>query len=180
MQTRGLGRISWFALSLTAASFSCTTPLRLSQCAANPAQDLLDEINGARAREGAPPLWADVLLAKAAGAHAQALAEGGASGHFGYDGSDPLKRIEEVGYLPRAFGENIARGSLAPRLIVEAWLLSPGHRQILLEPSYQEIGLGGMLSSDDPIWVAVFGSEKEPPKTKCHPWPISESLTSSH
>lgn len=180
MQTKGAVQILWFALALPAFLFSCTTPLRVAQCAGNPAQDLLDEINEARARENAPPLWADVLLAKAAEAHAQALAAGEASGHFGPDGSDPLKRIEGTGYLPRAFGETIAMGSSAPRLIVEAWLLSPGHRQILLDHSYKEVGLGGVLDSDNPIWVASFGSELEPPKTKCHPWPFQKPLTSSH
>ena len=150
---------------------SCVTPMRVAECEINPAQALLNEMNRARSQEGAPLLWANVRLASAAASHAQALAEGRASGHIGADGSDPLTRIEEAGYLPRGFGENVAIGALAPELIVKAWLESPAHREILLEPSYLEVGLGAVLDSDRPIWVADFGSEREPPKTKCHPWP---------
>ena len=163
-------------LFITLASFftfsGCVTPLRVAECELNPAQNLSNEMNRARSQEGVPLLWANLRLASAATAHAHALAEGRASGHIGADGSDPLKRIEEAGYLPRGFGENVAIGTLAPELIVKAWLESPAHREVLLAPSYLEVGLGGVLDSDRPIWVADFGSEREPPKTKCHPWPI--------
>jgi uncharacterized protein YkwD len=166
-------RTLWPALAVSAFLPGCVPNLPLSECRPNPAQNLLSEINQAREREGVPPLWVDIRLAEAAASHAQALAEGRASGHFGSDGSDPLKRIEEAGYPPLAFGENTAAGSLAPDKIVEAWLASPAHRQVLLAPSYQEVGLGGVLDTQRPIWVADFGSEKDPPITKCHPWPIS-------
>ena len=162
--------ILWAALASSACLSSCIEALRVSECEANPAQNLLIEINGIRAREGVPPLWANLRLAKAAEAHAQALAEGTASGHFGSDGSDPLQRISDAGYLPLTFGENIAMGSPVPRLVVEAWFASPGHRLVLLDPSHQEVGLGGVLDHDRPIWVADFGSEREPPQTRCHPW----------
>lgn len=162
----------WLPVASTIFLSSCIAPLRVSECRENPAQGLLYEINQARSQAGVPPLWANIRLAEAADAHAEALAEGKATGHFGHDGSNPLKRIEDAGYLPQAFGENIAQGSLAPRLVVAAWLASPGHRQVLLDPSFQDIGLGGVLDPDHPIWVADFGSQKEPPKAKCHPWPI--------
>ena len=41
---------------------------------------------------------------------------------------------------------------------------------VLLDPAHQEVGLGGVLDPDRPIWVADFGSEREPPQTRCHPW----------
>lgn len=163
-------KIPWFVLASSAFLSSCITPLRPSRCEANPAQQLLIEINEARAREGVPPVWPNALLAGAAEGHAQALAEGTASGHFGPAGSDPLQRITDAGYLPLAFGENVAMGSLVPRLVVEAWLRSPGHRLVLLEPSYREVGLGGVLDPDHPIWVADFGGALESPETRCHPW----------
>ena len=170
MRAPPLVTILWFALASSASLSSCILPLRTSECRANPAQQLLFEINEARAREGIPPVWPNVRLSKAAEAHAQALAEGEALGHFGATGSDPLQRITDAGYLPLAFGENIAMGSLAPRMIVEAWLLSPGHRLVLLDPAVQEVGLGGVLDSAPPIWVADFGSGREVTETRCHPW----------
>lgn len=161
----------WCGLAASAFLSSCIPAVRTSACSANPAQQLLIEINDARARAGVSPVWPDVRLARAAQAHAQALAEGTASGHFGPDGSDPLQRITDAGYLPLAYGENTAEGSLVPRLIVEAWLRSPGHRMVLLDPSVQEVGLGGVLEPDRPIWVADFGSGRESAETRCHPWP---------
>jgi uncharacterized protein YkwD len=131
------------------------------------------EINEARDQAGVPPVWPDARLARAAQGHAEALAEGRGSGHVGPDGSDPLKRIGDMGYLPQAYGETVATGSLDPRLIVEAWLRSPGHRQVLLDPSVEEVGLGGVLDPDHPVWVADFGAGPEPGRNRCHPWPPS-------
>lgn len=159
-----------FILASCALLSGCASMLRLPECAANPAQNLLGEINEVRAREGVPPLRPNVLLARAAEAHARSLAGGDASGHLGSDGSDPLQRITDAGYPPLTFGENTATGSSAPRRIVEAWLASPGHRLVLLDPSYEEVGLGGALDTDRPVWVADFGSQSEPPDTRCHPW----------
>ncbi len=160
-----------FALAASVFSGGCATLPRVSECAANPAQDLLLEINEARAREGVPPVWPNAALIRAAQAHAQALAAGTASGHVGADGSDPLERITDAGYLPLAFGENTATGSSAAGRIVGAWLMSPGHRTVMLHPSYEEIGLGGVLDTDRPVWVADFGARTESSDARCHPWP---------
>ena len=165
-----LGSILCYAFAPTIFLSGCILPLRTPTCGANPAQRLLNQINEVRAREGVPPVWPNVLLARAAQAHAQAIADGEATGHFGPHGSDPLQRITDAGYRPRAFGENIAMGSSAPRLVVEAWMRSPGHRQVLLDPLVQEVGLGGVLDPDYPIWVADFGSGRESAETRCHPW----------
>lgn len=148
----------------------CASALRVQECEANPAQELLVEINAARAEEGVPPVLPNPLLARAASGHARALAEGRAAGHFGDDGSDPLTRITDAGYLPTAFGENTATGSSAPERIVAAWLASPGHRMVLLDPSYKEVGLGGVLDARRPVWVADFGTRREAAAVRCHAW----------
>jgi uncharacterized protein YkwD len=171
MRTPQLALYRCFLLASSAILSGCTLLPRVSECEANPAQQLLVEINEVRVREGFPPVWPNLLLASAAEAHAQALAKGEATGHFGPEGSDPLQRISEAGYLPLAFGENTAMGSSDPRLVVEAWLASPGHRQVMLDPSVQEVGLGGVLDPDHPVWVANFGSQVESPTTRCHPRP---------
>ena len=115
-------------------------------------------------------MWPNALLMRAGQSHAQALADGTASGHFSADGSDPLERITDAGYLPRAFGENTATGSSAPERIVRAWLESPGHRAVLLDPMQEEVGLGGVLDTDRPVWVADFGASRESSEVRCHLW----------
>lgn len=170
MRTSRVVPILRVSLASPVLLFGCATGPGVSECGANPAQRLLFEINEARASEGVPPVWPNAMLVSAAQAHAQALADGTASGHLGADGSDPLERITEAGYLPIAFGENTATGSSAPARIVEAWLASPGHRTVLLAPSYDEVGLGGVLDIDRPVWVADFGARKESSDVRCHPW----------
>ena len=164
-------QILFLALALPTILSSCSKQLRIAGCEPNPAQTLLDVMNQARAQERVPPLWANESLARAAQPHAHAVADGRAEGHIGHDGSDPLQRIENTGYAPRAFGENVAVGTSNPEAAVAAWLASPAHRTILLHPSFKEVGLGGVLDSDRPVWVADFGSEREPPETRCHSWP---------
>ncbi len=159
-----------FALVSSGLLSGCFLSVPQSECAANPAQTLLVKINEARAREGVPPVRPNAHLARAAAGHARELASGKTSTHTGSTGSDPLKRIREAGYVPLAWGENFVIGSNNPRTIIEAWLKSPGHREVLLDPAYAEVGLGGVPDSDPPAWVADFGAEKENPKLRCHPW----------
>ncbi len=62
-------------------------------------------------------------------------------------------------------GENIAwgTGSLGTvRSIFEAWMHSPGHRENILDPSYDSLGVGlvvGPLDGYSPadVWVQHFG-----------------------
>lgn len=161
-----LGMASFFFFS------GCILPPRTRRCDANPAQQLLQVINEARGREGIRPLWPNTTLARAAQSHARHLSTGEASGHLGPDGSDPLQRITAVGYQPRAFGENTATGASDPRLIVEAWLRSPAHREVLMDPAVEEVGLGGVLDAARPVWVADFGAAWQTTETRCHPWPV--------
>jgi len=164
--------LSPFLISGLLALPGCSTPFRAAPCDPNPAQYLLEEINRIRADEGVPPVWPNLHLARAADAHARAIAMGDAEGHFGEDGSDPLQRIREAGYLPLAFGENVAIGTAASSMVVEAWMESPTHRTVLLDPSVDEVGFGGVLDIDRPIWVADFGRGRETAETRCHPWPL--------
>lgn len=171
MRRSVLIKIFIFVLAPSYFLSSCAKQFGIPACEPNPAQNLLDGINQARGHLGAPPLWANESLANAAQGHAQAVSEGKAEGHVGLNGSDPLQRIEGAGYAPRAFGENVAVGTERPEVVIGAWLASPSHRTVLLHHSYQEVGLGGVLDSERPVWVANFGSEHQPPKTKCHSWP---------
>jgi len=168
----------WFGTASFILLSGCILPPRTRPCASNPAQQLMEVINEVRAREGTRPVWPNVLLARAAQTHARALSAGDASGHFGSDGSDPLQRITASGYYPRAFGENTATGATDPRLVVEAWLRSPAHRQVLMDPSVDEVGFGGVLDTDPPVWVADFGSGRETTETRCHPWPVEVEIGS--
>jgi len=159
-------------LGVSVGLTSCASSMGLAPCQPNPAHDLLAEINRIRAIEGIPPVRPNPLLAQAAQAHAVNLGEREGNGHFGPEGSTPLDRISEAGYLPMAFGENIAWGTFTPQETVQAWMDSPGHRMVLLDPTYDELGLGGVLNPRRPIWVAKFGARREKATGRCHSWPV--------
>lgn len=64
-------------------------------------------------------------------------------------GWTPMQRIEASAYAARArslsTGQNIGWGSGAlatPAAMVRAWMLSPPHREIMLNGDYRDIGVG--------------------------------------
>lgn len=58
----------------------------------------------------------------------------------------------------RGVAENVAYGYPTGRLVVRAWMLSPGHRANLLNPHYRLLGLAVRRSEDGTPYAAqVFG-----------------------
>lgn len=78
-------------------------------------------------------------------------------GHTSIDGSPFWRRIERF-YRPGAgaVGETLAYqdGRLKPDDIVDRWLASPGHRRIILDGEWRDIGLGVVEAVGAP---GVFG-----------------------
>ena len=92
----------------------------------------------------ARPLHWDARLAASANAHSADMATKDYFSHYGKSGASPFQRIKATGYRNRAAGENIAAGrSLAtPEAVVAAWLRSPGHCRVIMNPKYRELGVG--------------------------------------
>ena len=123
----------------------------------------LEAIQRARRRAGLPELARHAALERAAQAQSDALAANGDFSHRGRDGRGPAERVEEAGYGPlSAVGEALAHGMEAPELVVERWLESPPHREILLDSHFSEIGLGvAAVRGGRPghrIWVALVAA----------------------
>jgi uncharacterized protein YkwD len=82
--------------------------------------------------------------------------------HYTPSGVSPFTRMRAAGYNYRAAGENIAAGrSLAmPRAVVQAWLRSPGHCQVIMNPKYRELGVGRVEGPGrwHVYWTQNFGS----------------------
>jgi hypothetical protein len=62
--------------------------------------------------------------------------------HRGSDGSEPRDRVARAGYKSRLTGENIALGPESAEEVVAGWLDSPGHCANIMEPRFQDIGIG--------------------------------------
>jgi uncharacterized protein YkwD len=106
-------------------------------------------INQARGNNGLGALRATSSLERAAAAPSRAMVRRAFFAHDSPSGSTPKQRIDRAGYFDGAsswaMGETIAWGSggrATPASIVRSWLQSPGHRAILLDGRYHDLGVG--------------------------------------
>jgi uncharacterized protein YkwD len=120
-------------------------------------------INSARRQHGLSRLGSTASLARAAAGFSQDMASGGFFSHQSPAGSTPQMRINRVGYLNGAsgytIGETIAWGSgdqASPAAIVRSWLRSPGHRAILLNGGFRDVGIGIALGAPGGSSGATF------------------------
>jgi len=90
----------------------------------------------------APPLIWDDRVAAAAEGHSEDMAENRFFDHEGSDGSDTGDRLMNEGYDPSAWGETILVGIEDEAAVVEAFFDSPDHCMILMDPSYEDVGVG--------------------------------------
>lgn len=117
-------------------------------------QNVLRLTNAERTKAGLPELRVHPALSRAAQDYATLMAVRGHFSHTGPDGSQPSDRAQRTGYPSRYCGENIAMGQRTAQEVVEGWMRSTGHRENILRPQYQEIGVG----QTGCYWVQLFGS----------------------
>lgn len=105
------------------------------------AEQLMALANRARAAVGAPPLKWDSALAEAALKHTERMADEGPIQHQ-YNGE--LDLSERAGLAGAHFDlveENIAIGP-TPEGIQDEWMHSKGHRENMLNPEVDRVGIG--------------------------------------
>ena len=122
-------------------------------------------INYARVREHLAALTLSPVLSAAARAKAQDIARCGRFEHQAC-GKPADKVARDVGYRG-AFGENLymAEGRfVVPRVALDRWLNSDGHRENLFRPEWRTVGVALLAGADvEPvrdgvIWVNEFGT----------------------
>jgi uncharacterized protein YkwD len=120
-------------------------------------------INQARADNGLGALRATESLERAAAAHSRDMVRNDFFAHDSPTGSTPKERLDRAGYFDGAgswaLGETIAWGSggrASPASIVRSWLHSPGHRVILLDGRYHDLGIGIALGAPGGSGGATF------------------------
>ena len=109
-------------------------------------RELLGLLNEHRAGRGLAPLAPHPALADLAREHSRAMAGGGRP--FGHDGFEERSAAAAAAYPLRAFAENVAYHSDAPRLagrIASGWIASPPHRANL-EGAFDATGIGAARS----------------------------------
>lgn len=117
---------------------------------------ILYVVNSIRARHGLPRLTLDASLQASAALHSREMAQTGLFQHNSPNGLPFWKRIERyyptVGFRHWDVGENLLWWSpdTTPERAVSAWLASPPHRKILLDPRYRQIGIAAIHDPNAP------------------------------
>jgi uncharacterized protein YkwD len=127
-----------------------------AQASPDPSAALYAMVNAARQSERLPPLTRDTRLEELARAHAEAMRRAHKTAHDAGDG-DLNQRLEQQG-LQLAAGENVAHAGSAT-LAQRALWASPSHRENLLFPAFDLVGIGVAPDPDGTLWVCqVFGT----------------------
>jgi uncharacterized protein YkwD len=130
-------------------------------------------INNRRAARGKGALASQSGLRKAAGRHSRRMKRSNCFAHRCSGEKDLAGRVSATSYLPCncswGVGENIAWGKRArgmPVSVVRGWMHSPSHRKIMLDGSYEHVGVGltwGTPSSSRAkggVFTADFGYKR--------------------
>lgn len=124
------------------------------------AEQLFAYLNAARARFDLPPLAYNQQLSGAAQTHTIDKAAFPDNPHIGSDGATPAERLLRGGYRGGYAGEATAWGFTDPRLAVEFWMNSDGHRPLLLNRLATDVGIGyieDFATANVWHWTAEFG-----------------------
>ncbi len=127
------------------------------------AEEILRLVNEEREKVGVDPLELDDTLTKAANIRAEEITK--VFDHTRPNGESYRSLLEEMGVDISCTGENINGGSFdKPSSAMELWMSSKGHRQNILNPDFNYIGVGYVIESesngvfDDATsrWVQIF------------------------
>ncbi len=91
-----------------------------------------------RAADDLPPLRESASLDRSAQAWTNAMVSRGYFSH----GTSLGARISAAGFRWASAGEDIATGLQTPRAVVNTWMHSLGHCQVILDPSFAFVGIG--------------------------------------
>jgi uncharacterized protein YkwD len=113
-----------------------------------------------RSANGLGALSASPALTTAAEQHSDWMRDTDNVGHTGSGGTTPRQRALAAGYTGVLVGENVAAGQHSVQIVMQAWMNSPGHRAAILNPEYDEIGVGYAFCNG-PVywhfWTVMFG-----------------------
>ena len=102
-----------------------------------------------------PVKWND-LLEQSAQIHAKDMHQYRYFSHHDRQGRDIGTRADLIGYNYRSVGENIAEGQDNVAEVIEDWLKSYEHCILMMNPKFDEMGVGRSGS----VWVQHFGKRR--------------------
>ncbi len=156
--------------------------------------DLVTLVNQKRAENGASSVQLNEVLNEVARMKAEDMFAKGYWDHVSPDGVQPWDFFSRAGYDYIYAGENLAKDFQDSAGVVEAWMNSPTHRDNLINPKYEDMGLavvnGSLNGYETTLVVQEFGKRKVEPTlaavpqaqaatTEREPEPIQEEVVPS-
>lgn len=122
-------------------------------------------MNEYRAQHNLPPLREDLRLDAAANDRMRDMEDLAYWAHESPDGRSPFTWLGPNGYVYRYAGENLATGFDTTELLVSGWMESPGHRDNILSPHFEDCGIAiidGLTTRRAPgkSIVVMFGATR--------------------
>ena len=132
-------------------------------------QEVLNLINQERSNAGLNPLLLQSQLDSAANNHSEEMALRDFFGHSRPGGPSWQDRITDAGYQGSRLAENIFAGLATPADVVQQWMNSRPHRENILDPNLEHIGIGYYHLPNDTgsvnynhYWTLTFGAGGDP------------------
>nr|WP_245247285.1 MULTISPECIES: CAP domain-containing protein [unclassified Paenibacillus] len=116
------------------------------------ASQVVSLVNQERAKAGLQPLASDSALTKVALDKAKDMYNNGYFDHTSPTYGSPFDMMRSYGIRYSYAGENIAKGQRTPQEVMNAWMNSPGHRQNIMSPNFNKIG----VAYYNGVWVQLF------------------------
>lgn len=114
-------------------------------------------VNQARVNAGLQPFTANWELSRVARYKSQDMANKGYFNHTSPTYGSPFTMMQNFGIKFTAAGENIAMGQRTAQDVMNSWMNSPGHRSNILNPSFNQIGVGLAKNSNGTCyWTQQF------------------------
>jgi uncharacterized protein YkwD len=121
-------------------------------------EGIIEETNIQREKHGLLPLKENEILNSTAKMKLEDIIEKQYFSHYSPEGEGIGDLMGKTNYEYIVVGENLAMGNFEnDKEVVEGWMQSPGHRENILNPRYQEIGVAvkeGIFQGKK-VWIAV-------------------------
>ena len=121
---------------------------------------LFDLTNAARVLHGLKPLTWDDQARESARKHSLDMAVNNYFSHTNLEGKSPFDRMKEEEIIFLFAGENLAYGQTSSIFAFEGLMNSQGHRDNILHPDYEYLGIGVAFNNkDQPYYTQNFFSK---------------------
>lgn len=114
-------------------------------------------VNVERQKEGLAPFTASSELSNVARKKSEDMATNNYFGHTSPTYGSSSNMMKTFGIKFNMTGENIAKGQLSAQSVVKGWMNSPGHRDNIMNPRFNTIGVGFYQSGNGANhWTQMF------------------------